>query len=82
MTTPTIAPATQPDKYDYKSICVLANDHTAYALADHLADVMPETLSDGRSIWTLTSFDLAILAHNNYPGGAEGLQFALEDLGD
>lgn len=30
------------DKWDYKAISVLANDYSAFDIADHLADHMPE----------------------------------------
>lgn len=72
-----IEPSDKLDKYEYECVLVLANDYSAYDLADHLSDVMRETLSDGRSIWDLSAFDLAMLSVDNYPGGAEGLQFAI-----
>lgn len=65
------------DKDDLKAMCVLANDFTAFDLADHLADVMPETVN-GRRIWNMTPLELAKLAVSHYPGGAAALQLALE----
>lgn len=68
------------DKWDYKSLSVLAWDYSAYDLADHLADVMPETMPDGRQLWDLPAQELAMLAVDRYPGGACGLQLALEGI--
>ncbi|MDV3125723.1 hypothetical protein M1247_12420 [Mycobacterium sp. 21AC1] len=67
------------DRYDYKAVSVLAQDYSAYDLADHIADVMQETLPDGRRIWNLPALDLALLAVQNYPGGATALQLVLDD---
>lgn len=66
------------DKDDLKAMCVLANDFAAFDLADHLADVMPETV-DGRRIWDMPPLELAMLAASHYPGGAVGLHLTLED---
>lgn len=71
-----------PDRYDRKAIAVLAGDYSAYDLADHLADVMPETMPDGRRIWDMPAMELAVLASSRYPGGASGLQLALMGLDD
>ena len=74
---PTTLTITKPiDKWDHKSIAVLAHDETAYDLADHLADVLPETIC-GRSIWDMSTMALALLAPQYYPGGAPGLQYAI-----
>ena len=40
-----IEPSDKLDKYEYECVLVLANDYSAYDLADHLSDVMRETLS-------------------------------------
>lgn len=72
--------STLTDKYEYESIWALVWDYPAYDIADHLADVMPETLADGRRIWDMTARQLATLALDHYPGGAIGLQLALEGV--
>lgn len=64
------------DQDTFQAISVLINDYPAYDLADHLADVMPET-TNGQSIWDLPADQLAHLAEQHYPGGALGLQLAL-----
>lgn len=68
------------DKYEYRSFAVLVWEYPAFDPADHLADVMPETLPDGRRIWDMPAEDLAMLAVEHYPGGAIGLQLALEGV--
>jgi hypothetical protein len=65
------------DRDEFRAVSVLCTDCSAYDLADHLADVMPETLSDGRYIWDMPAHDLALLAVEHYPGGAVGLQLTL-----
>ena len=66
------------DRYDFKAVSVLAHDYSAFDLADHLADFMPERLADGRSIWSLPAVDLAKLSTVYYPTGADGLQWLLD----
>lgn len=68
---------TTMDRDDFKSVSVLAHEFSAFDLADHLADVMPETLADGRRIWDMDATDLALLAVDYYPGGAVALQMEL-----
>lgn len=68
------------DRDDFGAVSVLVHDYCAYDLADHLADVMPETLADGRSIWDMPAIELAMLSVVHYPGGAVGLQLALMGL--
>lgn len=67
------------DRYDRKAVFVLANEYTAFDLADHMADVMPEVVG-GRRIWDMSAFDLAVLAAEFYPGGVDALQDALEEV--
>ncbi|VBA56016.1 hypothetical protein [Mycobacterium pseudokansasii] len=69
------------DRDEFRAVSVLVGDWPAYDLADHLADVMPETLPDGRYIWDMSAEDLARLSVDHYPGGAVGLQLALMGLG-
>ncbi|OJZ68181.1 hypothetical protein BRW64_00875 [Mycolicibacterium diernhoferi] len=64
-------------RYELESVSVLANGYTAFDLADHLADVMPKVIDD-RRIWDMDPLELALLAVDHYPGGAVGLQLALE----
>jgi hypothetical protein len=66
------------DRDEWRSVAVLIWDYPAYDLADHLADVMPETMADGRRIWDMGAEELAMLSVEHYPGGAVGLQLALE----
>lgn len=68
------------DRYDRKAVFILAEDYSAFDLADHLADVMPETLADGRSLWDLSAHELAVLASAQHPDGATGLQCRLEGI--
>lgn len=68
------------DRYDRKAVFVLSQDFSAFDLADHMADYIPETLPDGRRIWDMSALDLALLAATSYPGGADALQARMELL--
>lgn len=64
------------DRDEFRAVSVLSSDYDAFDIADHLADVMPEATVQG-SIWAMSALDLALLAVDNYPGGAMGLQLTL-----
>lgn len=68
------------DRYDFEAVAVMAGYYSAYDLADHMADVMPEVI-DGRSLWDMDAMELAVLASLRYPGGACSLQLALMGVG-